>query len=138
MNKPADLNFTDPIFEVQRKHLLNIPKTDYQQLIQTFEMVNPSFQEGNEKMWDLVQLLYKMGLIFPFDYYLLDWDKGKYFIDNQLNFSNCDLLDLSMYLTAIIRADRFRSDVPGENIEGFFTDGSMKRIFLQLKKLVNA
>ena len=79
-----------------------------------------------------------MGLIFPFDYSLLDWDKGKHIINNQLDFSNCDLLDLSMYLTAIIRADRFRSDVPGEFIEDFFVDGTMAKIFLQLKKLVNA
>lgn len=136
-NKSTELYINDADFELQRKHLLDIPKAHYQQLIQVFEMVNPSFEEGNEKMWELVDLLYQHGLIFSFDYLAVDWAKGKHFVNNQLDFSNCDLLYLSKYLTAIIRSDRFRSDVPGEFIETFFADGTMKGIFLQLKKLVN-
>lgn len=126
------INPNDPVFKEQEQYLNTISKDDFQKLILLFDklkeqgydddfMLNKVFQELHEK-------LYAMKLVFNFKWMV--WYKGwKNINDTNFDYSHCSLLDLSMYLTAIFRADRFNDGT----IETNFRNGTLDKIFNALR-----
>lgn len=124
----AKFNPKDPVFEEQEHYLKTIQKEDFQNLVDLFDTLNDQNDKENlmskENFTEFHKILYKMKLIFNFNW--MTWHKGwKNINDNDFDFSNSSLLDLSMYLTAIFRADRF-NDV---TIEQSFKNGTLDKIF---------
>ena len=131
----AKFNPHDPVFAEQEKYLNSIPKEDFQKLVQLFDtlkrhgcgqefMINDTFKE-------LHQMVYDLKIIFSFDWG--SWHKGwKNINDKNFNYSGCSLLEASMYLTAIFRADRFME----ATIEQKFSDGTIEKIFERLRWLL--
>jgi len=75
--------------------------------------------------------IYELKLIFDFKW--MAWHSGwKNINDTNFNYSNCSLLDLSMYLTAIFRADRFSDGT----IELNFRNGTLDKILSTLKNIM--
>lgn len=54
-------------------------------------------------------------------------------INNNIDYSKCSLLDLSMFITTIFRGDRF-DDV---SIDDYFENGVMNNLFQRMKQIVN-
>jgi hypothetical protein len=81
-----------------------------------------------ETFTELHHLIYELKLIFNFNW--MAWHNGWENINNtNFDYSKSSLLELSMYLTAIFRADRF-SD---RTIEMNFTNGTLDKMFDGLK-----
>lgn len=124
----AKFNPNDPVFEKQIIYLDTIPKENLQDLIDLFKTIkadsnNENFKNTKE-FTGLNERLYNLKLIFNFNW--MSWDTGKKNImDANFDFSNCSLLDLSMYLTTIFRADRFNDGTIEEN----FRNGTLEKIF---------
>ena len=80
---------------------------------------------------ELHKMIYGLKLIFNFNW--MGWYSGWKNINNtSFDYSNISLLDLSMYLTAIFRADRFNDGT----IVLSFRNGTLDKIFniLRLRK----
>lgn len=128
----AKFNSHDPVFKEQAQYLTSIPKEDFQHLIQLFD-ASKKHSNGDKLMrsetfQELHQKLYDMKLIFDFNWGA--WHKGwKNINDNSFDYSNCSLLDISMYLTAIFRADRFSEGT----IEQNFKNGTLEKLFKRLR-----
>jgi len=128
----AKFNPNDPAFNEQENYLKSIPKHEFQKLVALFDnlksqgdtdkfMSSKIFQEFHEMLYDL-------KLIFNFNW--RSWRKGwKNINDTNYTFSGCSLLDTSMYLTAIFRADRFSDGT----IEQNFRNGTLDKIFDRLR-----
>lgn len=128
----AKFNPNDPVFNEQENYLNSIPNKDFEKLIGLFDnlkeqgygnkiMSNKTFQE-------LHKMIYDLKLIFSFNW--MAWHEGwKKINDVNSDYSGCSLLDTSMYLTAIFRADRFSDGT----IEQNFRNGTLDKIFDRLR-----
>jgi nuclear transport factor 2 (NTF2) superfamily protein len=128
----AKFNPNDPVFEEQEQYLNTIPKKDFQKLGQLLDTLKEQSYGDNlmssDTFHELHKMLYDLKLIFNFKW--MAWHKGwKNINDTSFDYSNCSLLDLSMYLTAIFRADRFSDGT----IEQNFKSGTLDKIFSRLR-----
>jgi hypothetical protein len=128
----AKFNPNDPAFEKQEKHLEKIKKENFHRLVELFENMKQEVKEKsimeNRLFYEFHQMLYDLEIIFNFNW--MAWQKGwKEIHDTKTDFSNCSLLKISMYLTAIFRADRFCDGVIDEN----FKNKTLDKIFERLK-----
>jgi hypothetical protein len=124
-------NLSDPIFKEQEEYLTNISSDELLTLIHLSEKLKEQGYNGNfmesETFFQLHELLYELKLIFNFKW--MAWYKGlKNIHDTNFDYSKCSLLELSMYLTAIFRADRFNDGT----IENNFNNGTLTKIFSSL------
>ncbi len=129
----AKFNPNDPVFEKQKIYLDTITKEDRQNLIDLYETVKGQSSKENfmkaETFSSFHEKIYEMKLVFNFNW--MSWDTGKKNImDTNFDFSNCSLLDISMYLTTIFRADRFSDGTIEEN----FRNGTLEKIFNTLRE----
>jgi hypothetical protein len=68
--------------------------------------------------------LYTHKIVFSFNW--MKWHVGGKNLNNQsFDYSNCSLLEISMYLTTIFRGDRFNSGLINE----FYKNGTLTKIF---------
>ncbi len=124
----AKFNPNDPVLEKQKIYLDTVSKEDFESLALLYNSVKQQtglkdFKSARYYL-ELNEKLYEMKLIFNFNW--MSWDTGKKNImDTNFDFSNCSLLDLSMYLTTIFRADRFSDGTIEEN----FRNGTLDKIF---------
>ncbi len=128
----AKFNPKDPVFNEQEKYLKTIPKEDIQKLARLFNNLKGQSNEdkfmSSETFQELHKMLYDLKVIFSFDW--MAWHAGwKNINDMTFDYSDCSLLDISMYLTAIFRADRFSDGT----IEQNFTNGTLDKIFNTLR-----
>jgi predicted nucleotidyltransferase len=116
------------VFEKQKQHLDNVSKKDLDKLFQLYNELKAkgydrTFMRG-ETFNKLHTMLYELKLIFNFDW--MEWkSKWKNINDTSFDFTQCNLVDLSKYLTAIFRADRFSDGT----IEQNFRNGTLDKIF---------
>ncbi len=128
----ATFNPNDPVFHEQEQYLNSIAKEDFQKIVQLFDTLkrdeyNDEFMCTNT-FQDLHKMMYALKLIFSFDW--MAWHQGwKNINDKNFDYSRCSLLDTSMYLTAIFRADRFNKGT----IEQKCKDGTLENIFDRLR-----
>ena len=128
----AKFNPHDPVFDRQAEYLGSIPKEDFAKLIRKFD--NFKLQGDTDKLIDnrtfveLRTMLYGLKLIFDFKW--MNWHSGwKNIHDNSFDYSGSSMLQLSMYLTAIFRADRFDDISIKESVDS----GTLDRIFKAMR-----
>jgi len=128
----AKFNPNDPVFKEQEKYIKTIPREDFQKLVQLFDNLKEQGYSNkflsSEAFKELHEMLYDMKLIFNFKW--MAWHEGwKNINDTNVDYSGCSLLDASLYLTAIFRADRFSDGT----IEQNFKNGAFDKIFNTLR-----
>jgi len=128
----AKFNPNDLVFNKQKNYLNSIPKHEFQKLVGMFDKLKSEGDSdkfiSSETFQELHEMLYDMKLIFDFNW--MAWHDGwKNINDTNYDFSSCSLLDTSMYLTAIFRADRFSDGT----IEQNFRNGTLDKIFDRLR-----
>ena len=131
----AKFNPGDPVFETQKQYLNTLSKQDLGRLIELQKLFTGNGYGGEFAATDtfekLHETLYELKLIFNFKW--MAWNSGwKNINDTNFDYSNSSLLDLSMYLTAIFRQDRFCDGT----IEGNFKNGTLDKIFNKLKDYI--
>ncbi len=127
----AKFNASDPVFDKQEEYLRSISTEDLNKLVQLFYTLKSEDSRINVKNSDVFKklhsMVYNLKLIFSFDW--MAWHKGwKNINDTTFDYSKSSLLELSMYLTAIFRNDRF-TDI---SIEYYFKNGTLEKIFNNL------
>ncbi len=126
----AKFNPNDPIFEKQKQYLKTISKSAFEDLLSLYDEAE-LMGYGSKDYSDFHKKLYDLKLIFPFDW--MAWHKGRKNIDDiNYDYTNCSLLDLSMYLTSIFREDRFSDG----HIKSKLENGTLDKIFGGLKNLI--
>jgi len=80
-------------------------------------------------VFDFERIMYKLGLIIPFDW--IEWDEGREIVEKG-NFSNLDTITLLKTLTAFIRNNRFCDGALAERFE----DGTVEKVLREVKKNV--
>lgn len=128
----AKFNPNAPVFNEQENYLNTIPETDFQKLISLFDNLKKQGYDdkfmSSETFQELHQMLYDLKLIFDFKW--MAWHEGwKNINDTTFDYSDCSLLDTSMYLTAIFREDRFSDGT----IEQNFKNGTLDKVFKTLR-----
>jgi len=128
----AKFNPNDPVFNEQEKYLKTIPKEDLKKLIGLFDNLKAKDDSdkfmSSETFQEFHKMLYDMKLIFDFKW--MAWHEGwKNIKDTNYDFLDCSILDTSMYLTAIFRADRFSDGT----IEQNFRNATLDKIFDSLR-----
>jgi hypothetical protein len=84
---------------------------------------------SSETFQELGKTIYDLKLIFNFKW--MAWhSEWKNINDTSFDYSHSSLLDISMYLTAIFRADRFSDGT----IEQNFKNETLDKIFGRLKE----
>jgi hypothetical protein len=131
----AKFNPYDPVLKEQEQNLSTISKKDLRKLVFLFEAIkegsNADIFMSSNVFHELHKMLYDLKVVFNFDW--MHWDKGwKNMKDNSFDYTSCSLLDLSMYLTAILRADRFSDGTIKEN----FRNGTLEKIFHRLNSVI--
>ena len=123
-------NPDDIIIKEQNEHLKKIAKENYFELIeQYYKATENSFKE--ESYYSFHEMLYDLKIVFPFN--RTTWVEGKRFLNKKnIYLSKSTLLDLSMFLTAIFRSDRF-DDVSIKRFEG---NGTIAKIFERLGEIL--
>jgi hypothetical protein len=123
-------NLNLPIFKAQEKHLQSIPKEQLQKFRQLLDTVtNDISSEHNDEpaVYAIQNMVYELKLIFDFNW--VAWKKGrKNLNDLDFEYSDCSLLELSMYLTVIFRADRFMEGT----VDRYFANGILPKILKAL------
>ncbi len=123
-------NPNDSIFKKQKKHLEKIPKEKYIELIGLYKEAKKDWYRG-EKFSEFHEMLYHLKIIFSLNW--MRWTAGKRMLmNNNIDYSKCSLLDLSMFITAIFRSDRF-DDV---SIKEFEEKGVVQKIFEKWQQLI--
>jgi hypothetical protein len=128
----AKFNLNGPVFKEQEKYLKSIPEEDFRALIQMYDRFKEQGYDdrfmSSDSFHDLHKTLYDMKLIFDFDY--MTWHEGWKNINAEtFDYSKSSLLELSMFLTSIFRADRFSDGT----IEQNFRNGTLDKIFNSLR-----
>lgn len=128
----AKFNPHDPVFEKQRQYIRSISKEEIQTLVQLFDSLKEEANQdefyNKESFEQLHKKLYDLKLIFDFRW--MAWHEGwKNINHSNFDFSNCSLLDISMYLTAIFREDGFSEGT----IKKYFKNGTLDKIFNRLQ-----
>lgn len=128
-------NPNDPVFELQQERLSTLTAGDLKKLAALYHQAKEGldgkgFIYGNEVFGDFHKLLYELKLIFDFRW--MSWHKGWNNINNQdFDYSNCTFLELSMYLTAIFRCDRFSDGTIEANME----NGTIGKLMARLMEI---
>lgn len=98
------------VLEQQQQNLEQIPAAEWNELLRLYDAVDmssakrpyhypDSFEPFHQKLYDL-----KMIFSFPW----MQWDEGRAkYDDPAFDFRACSLLEASMFLTAIMRSERF-------------------------------
>lgn len=124
-------NPNDPIFKKQKKHLEKIAKEKYIQLLDQYNKAKDDWYKG-EKFSEFHKMLYNLKIVFSFNW--MRWTAGKrVLINDNIDYSKCSLLDLSMFITTIFRSDRF-DDVSIKEFEG---NGVLGKIFQRMDRIIN-
>lgn len=128
----AKFNPNDPVFNEQENYLNSIPKKEFEKLIDLFDNLKEQGYDhkimSNNTFHELHKMIYDLKLIFSFNW--MAWHEGiKKINDVNSDYSDCSLLDTSMYLTVIFRADRFSEGT----IEQNFRNGTLEKIFDRLR-----
>ena len=119
----AKFNPNDPIFEKQKDYLATLKKSDFKRLFKHYDDLKKEGFKGydlmkSENFQKFYDEICKLELIFPFEW--MSWTKGTINLKNKdYDFKDCSLLELSMYITYIFRADKF---TPGTKEEMFRND----------------
>jgi len=130
----AKFNPNDPIFEKQKDYLATLKKSNFKKMFKCYDDLKKEVFKGHDLIEsDNFQKFYdelcKLELIFPFKW--MSWTRGTINLNNKdYDFKDCSLLELSMYITYIFRADKF---TPGTKEEMFKT-GMFDKIFINLKE----
>lgn len=107
----AKFNPNDHIFEKQNDYLETLKKVDFKKMFSYYDEFKTEDFAGKELMKSnnfmaFYHALCELKLIFPFDW--MSWYEGAQNICNtDYDFKECSLLELSMYLTYIFRANKF-------------------------------
>jgi len=129
-------NYNDPVFEKQRQYLNRISREDLNKLFEIYEQLKAigydhEFMNGKH-FHKLHKLIYDLKIIFDFKW--ATWDDGwKDIYNSNYDYSESSLLELSMYLTTIFRADRFSEGTIEEN----FRNGTLDKIFERMLHLTS-
>lgn len=95
----------DPILKRQEQYLETIATEEWVDLVDLYKEVRKEGMES-DSFHAFHQKLYEQKIIFSFKWN--KWYEGQKILeDSAADFSKCSLLQLSMYLTTIFRADRF-------------------------------
>lgn len=129
----ARFNPNDPVFEKQLQYLNSLKKNDFKDLFEKYHKLKEYGYETDFRSGmvfkQLNQAIYDLKLVFPFNW--MSWHNGAKIINNlNYDYSSSSLLDLSMYITAIFRAERFNDGT----IAMYFKNGTLDRIFDALQK----
>lgn len=127
----AKFNSNDPVFNDQENYLKSIPKHEFQKLVGLFDNLKSQGESdkfmSSETFQEFHKMLYDMKLIFDFKW--MAWHEGwKNINDTNYDFSGCSLLDTSMYLTAIFRAERFSDGTIEQNFRNNTLDKIIDRL----------
>lgn len=125
-------NSNDPVFEEQEQYLNSLTKKELENLFELYEQLSTKGYDtgfmSSETFHELHKTIYELKLIFNFKW--MTWHSGwKSINDTSFDYSLSSLLDISMYLTAIFRADLFSDGT----IEQNFKNGTLDKIFRRLK-----
>src|SRR5262245_61567804 len=104
------------LFKKHQQHLESIAAEDWENLIELHKVLEKEGIDG-EAFGELQQMLYDLGVIFSFD-----WMKSyseELIHKNAINFSSCNLFQLSVYITIIFLPDRFNSFI----VKRYFENG---------------
>ncbi len=132
--KAAKFDPNDPIFEKQTAYLNTLSKDDLHHIYEyyiDFKETGYNVKSRHGDVYDrLHKSLYNAKLIFAFRW--VDWYDGMHIINNlNYDYSASTLLDLSMYLTALFRSERFNEGT----IEEYFENGVLDKIFERLGEI---
>lgn len=114
----AKFNPNDPIFEKQKLYLNTLSYQNFSIFLQLYDKLKAIGYDTDfthtETFLDLHENVYDLKLIFNFNW--MAWHSGwKIINDINYDYSNSSLINLSMYITAIFRADRFSDGTIKEN-----------------------
>ena len=116
----------DSVFEKQEQYLETIATEEWVDLVELFKEVK---REGmqSDSFHAFHQKLYEQKIIFAFKWH--KWYAGhKDLQDAAVDFSSCSLLQFSMYLTAIFRADHFNEGTIQQFLNSGVLDKLMRRV----------
>ena len=128
-------NPNDPIFEKQKDYLATLKKSDFKKMFKYFDDLKKLGFTGYDLMESdnfrkFYDELCKLELIFPFKW--MSWTKGTINLNKKYyDYKDCSLLELSMYITHIFRADNFTTGTKEE----MFKNGTVDKIFAHLKEV---
>jgi hypothetical protein len=130
--KVLDDAMDNPLKE-QEIYLSNLSQKDFAPLFNSFNILkHAGYSEGfrtSKEFRDLFEDIHNLKLVFAFDW--TSWDVGKANISNkEFDYKSSSLLELSMYITTIFRADRFNEGT----VEQMFRNGIMDKIFEAVKE----
>jgi hypothetical protein len=116
----------DPILKRQGDYLETIATEELVDLVELYKEVK---REGpqSDSFDAFHQKLYEQRVIFSFKWHKLQ-EGLKALKDPTADFSNCNLLQLSMYLTLIFRSDRFSNGTIQQCLDNGVLDKLMSRV----------
>ena len=119
----------------QRGKLDEIPKQVWANLLTLFQTLdlhcNGEVVE-NERLTAIIEQVYESGLIFSFNW--MKWKQGwKNIQDKDFDFGSCSMIEISMYITAIFRCDRFDEGA----IQRYINSGTVNKIIMSLQKFTH-
>ena len=127
-------NPNDPVFEEQKEYMNSLSSQELHKLFTLYDKLRNGGYQTDFMRSDVFQQLhrkiYELRLIFDFKW--MAWHTGwKTINDRSFDYSTSSLLEISMYLTAIFRADRFSDGL----IQQHFRNGTLDKIISRLKGL---
>lgn len=131
--KRHQFNAKDPVFERQRQLLQDIKPTQWQQLFESFlRFCNTGVSinvHHHPEFKKCQQLLLSYGVVFEFNWHA--WHRGWVNLRNpKFSFHWASLLELSMYLSAIILSEPFDEG----SIEFYFNNKTIERIIMAMEQ----
>ena len=116
----------------QEIYLLKLDSKDFAPLFESYNQLKAKgYVQGfrtSTEFRNLFNIINNLKLIFSFDW--TSWGIGKENINNKdFNYKTTSILELSMYITTIFRADRFSDGT----VDEMFKNGTMDKIFEALK-----
>ena len=120
----------DPILKRQEQYLETIATEEWVDLVDLYKEVTKEGMES-DSFHAFHQKLYEQKIIFPFKWH--KWYAGqKELQDSDADFSKCSLLKMSMYLTAIFRADRFSDGT----IQQCLDNGTLHKLMKRVEEII--
>jgi hypothetical protein len=128
----SPFNLNNPDLTAQAEYLATLTAKDIEPLMGYCNSLKESRFEQGSGFSAILQTVYNLKLVF--DYAWMDWEEGRKNLRNpEFDFNAASLLECSMYITCIFRADRFMEGT----IEGCIKNGSLGKIFEALKNNVS-
>ena len=124
----------DPALKVQEEYLSSLTFDNLEPLFKLYnklKSVGYKVDSAHSALFEKFHsMLYDIKLVFSFDW--MNWKEwSKNLNNNNYDFTQCTLLQLSMYITAIFRGDRFSDGL----INSMFKNGVMDKIFVSLNQI---